>query len=141
MNYNNYDAMFRDLMKDTPLPMCEDFTTYYAYNKGKVKICETKSEAMHFSQARLIEEDIDNDAYDKAFNHYYEKRGEAVDKVIAQMATDVGYNFEEFSSIYYESLHAIKLTGFDAVLHYMIMNNKIPNHQYKHIVQKFNTVE
>lgn len=141
MNYNNYDAMFHDLMKETPLPLLADFTTYYAYNKGEVKICETKSEAMHFSQARLIEENLDNDAYEKAFNHYYEKRGEAIKKVIAQMAADVGYNFDDFSPIYDEVCHATKSTSFDEILHYMIMNNKIPNHQYQHIVQKFNTVD
>lgn len=141
MNYNNYDAMFRDLMKETPLPLLADFTTYYAYNKGEVKICETKSEAMHFSQARLIEENLDNDAYEKAFNHYYEKRGEAIKKVIAQMAADIGYGLEEFSSIYDEACYVTKSTSFDEILHYMLINNKIPNYQYKHIVQKFNTVE
>ncbi len=140
MNYNNYDAMFRDLMKEKPIIMREDFTTYFAYNKGEVKLFNTKREAMQFSQARLIEENFDNDAYEKAFNHYYEKCGEVTKQVIAQMAADIGYDLEEFSSIYDEACHATKSTSFDEILHYMLMNNKIPNYQYKHIVQKFNTV-
>lgn len=39
---NNYDAMFGYLMKYNTKPVREDFTTYYAYKKSEVKLCNTK---------------------------------------------------------------------------------------------------
>ena len=87
---NNYDAMFGYLMKYNTKPVYEDFTTQrsYAYKKGEVKLCNTKLEAMDFcnSNVVLIEENFDDDAYQKALKYYKEQRGKAIDKVVHKIS-------------------------------------------------------
>ena len=142
---NNYDAMFGYLMKYNTKPVRENFTTYYAYKKGEVKLCNTKLEAMDFcnSNVVLIEENFDDDAYQKALKHYKEQRSKAIDQVVHKMAEDVGYDVGRFAFLYNKVCYEVDFISFDRILHHMILNNviAIPDDIYQQIIQKYNIVD
>lgn len=65
------------------------------------------------SNVVLIEENFDDDAYQKALKHYKEQRSKAIDQVVDKMAEDVGYDVGRFAFLYNKVCYEVDFISFD----------------------------
>lgn len=67
----DFDKMYENMIADAVVPKRSKFSTYFAYRQGECKLFNTEDEAYNFSN--LIEENLNEEAYKKAMQDYYEK--------------------------------------------------------------------
>ena len=125
----DFDKMYENMIADVVVPQQSDFSTYFAYSQGECKLFNTKDEAHKFSS--LVEENLNEEAYRKVTQDYYEKRNLAVQQVIASMGQELGYNMEDetdkgvFSLVYEYVYHGNSLATFNKIFEEMKTHNQL----------------
>lgn len=125
----DFDKMYENMIADVVVPQQSDFSTYFAYSQGECRLFNTKDEAYKFSS--LVEENLNEEAYRKATQDYYEKRNLAVQQVIASMGQELGYNMEDetdkgvFGLIYGYVYHGNSSATFNEIFNEMKMHNQL----------------
>lgn len=125
----DFDKMYKNIMGDKTFPKRSEFSTYFAYRQGECKLFNTEDEAYNFSS--LIEENLNEEAYRKATQDYYEKRNLAGQQVIVRMGQELGYNMEDdtdkgvFSLVYEYVYHGNSLATFNKIFEEMKKHNQL----------------